>query len=429
MHHVLTVAATALRLYLRQPAAVIASFLVPVVVMAVFGVVFGSMGGPSDADPITLVVADEDRSEASARLITALESLESVEVDQTFRKSRSDTTEIPYDRAAAEAAIRRGDLGSALVIPKGYGASLGALDVANAELELELLSDTARPIENGIIGGMLQQAAFLAIGPEMASSGMTYLAEDLKIPRPLMLLMQGWMKQNADFLQLSTGADGEGGGSMVAIKEVDVLGEDLANPVFSQQMAGVLTIFLLFSVSAAAASLLRERDNGTLKRLLAAPVKPGHYLLGKYFAFTLLAYLQVLVMYVAGWLIFKVAIFDHLPALLLFGLLAAFAATSFGMLLAALCKTHEQVGAFSTMIILPMSAIGGSMMPREMMPETLQRAGYFTFNGWAMQGFTDILWRDAGLAGIALECAVLVGMAALLLGIATVLFNKRLLRV
>jgi len=356
-----------------------------------------------------------------------------VEVETTYAPSK-DTPELPYDRASAEAAIKAGDAGSALVIPKGYGDSLATLDVANPQLELELLSDTSRPIENGIIGGLLQQAAFLALGPEMAASGVDYMTRDLNLPPLLAIAAKNWMRRNADFLRFSNGGEaegdaGSGSASLVEFKQVDVLGEELANPVFSQQMAGVLTIFLLFSVSGAGASLLRERDNGTLKRLLAAPVAPSHYLWGKYLAFVLLAFLQVLVMYLAGWAIFRVEIWRHVGPLLGFGLIAAFAAVSFGMLLAALCKTHEQVGAISTLVILPMSAIGGSMMPRELMPGWLRELGYFTFNGWAMQGFTDILWRDQGFAGLVPEMAALAFIAVLLMGLATWLFKKRLFQV
>jgi ABC-2 type transport system permease protein len=46
-----------------------------------------------------------------------------------------------------------------------------------------------------------------------------------------------------------------------------------------------------------------------------------------------------------------------------------------------------------------MSALGGSMVPRFIMPRFMDTVGLFTFNGWAMDGFRKVLWSDTSLAG------------------------------
>src|SRR5690606_27900894 len=132
--------------------------------------------------------------------------------------------------------------------------------------------------------------------------------------------------------------------------------------------------------------------NGTIRRIMISATKPVDYLLGKYLAFFLIAYLQTWVMLLAGWLIFRVDIITPLPSLAVFGALVALAATSFGIVLASVCRSVEQVSSISTLVILVMSSIGGSMMPRQFMPAAMQKLGDFTFNGWAMAGFTGIFW-------------------------------------
>ena len=270
-------------------------------------------------------------------------------------------------------------------------------------------------------------------------------------------MMQGWMQDNAVWGPQPGGADAEGsdpvsgsagdmddqadagddaaetdntsGGGMtgfVDIRVVDVLGEEKDNPVFSHQVAGVLTMFMLFTVAASGGSLLRERQNGTIRRIMISATRPVDYLLGKYLAFFLIAYLQTWVMLIAGWLIFRVDIISPLPSLAVFGALVALAATSFGMVLASVCRSVEQVSSISTLVILVMSSIGGSMMPRSIMPAAMQRLGDFTFNGWAMEGFTGIFWYGKDLSGIALPCLVMTGLALVLFGIAARLFSSKL---
>ena len=96
----------------------------------------------------------------------------------------------------------------------------------------------------------------------------------------------------------------------------------------------------------------------------------------------------------------------------------SFAVASFGMLLASLSRTRAQQAAISTLIILTMSAVGGSMFPRFLMPEMMKKVGLFTFNAWAIDGYTKVFWRDEPLTHLAPQVAVLVASGVLLFLIA-----------
>ena len=99
-------------------------------------------------------------------------------------------------------------------------------------------------------------------------------------------------------------------------------------------------------------------------------------------------------------------------------LLAGFAVAAFGMLLASVCRTRAQLGALSTLVILVMSSIGGSMFPRFLMPEAMQKAGLLTINAWAIDGFTKVFWRDEPVFHLWPQVLVLVGIAIVLFAIA-----------
>jgi ABC-2 type transport system permease protein len=93
-------------------------------------------------------------------------------------------------------------------------------------------------------------------------------------------------------------------------------------------------------------------------------------------------------------------------------IVTSLAAAAFGLLLASFCRTRAQLYAGSTLIILIISAVGGSMFPRFLMPEAVLRYSLLLFNSWALEGFMDILWRDRGTAAVIPEALVLVAWAA-----------------
>jgi ABC-2 type transport system permease protein len=91
-------------------------------------------------------------------------------------------------------------------------------------------------------------------------------------------------------------------------------------------------------------------------------------------------------------------------------------------------QSRKQLDGLSTILILTMSAIGGSMMPVVFMPMFLQKMAVGTVNYWAIQGFYDIYWRNLPLVEVLDNAAVLLGLSALLLGLAVWFFRRNLLR-
>jgi len=92
--------------------------------------------------------------------------------------------------------------------------------------------------------------------------------------------------------------------------------------------------------------------------------------------------------------------------------------------LATLARTRAQLSGFSTILILTMSALGGSMFPRFLMSETMQKMGLVTFNAWALDGYLKVFWRDAPLSHLWPQVLVLGGLAIAFLAIARVLARR-----
>jgi ABC-2 type transport system permease protein len=173
-------------------------------------------------------------------------------------------------------------------------------------------------------------------------------------------------------------------------------------------------MFLLFSAAGAGGALIEEAESGTIDRILATRVTMGTLLGGKLLYLTGLAVSQLTLMFLWAFLFFGLEIPAALiPAVLVMTLATGVAASSFGLLLASVCRSRMQLVALSNLLILAMSALGGSMFPRFLMPEKMQRLGLLTINGWSLEGFQRIFWREESALAILPYAGVLAGLALL----------------
>ena len=183
-------------------------------------------------------------------------------------------------------------------------------------------------------------------------------------------------------------------------------------------------MFLLFSVSGAGGTLLDEVDSGTLDRVLSTRVGMGGFLLGKWLFLALMGVLQLTVMFLWGRIAFGLDLFSHLPGFFVMTIVTAAAAAGFGLMLATLARTRAQLSGMSTIIILTMSALGGSMFPRFLMSESMQKFGLVTFNAWALDGYLKVFWRDAPVWQLWPQVLVLTTLALVFMALAR-LFARR----
>jgi len=104
--------------------------------------------------------------------------------------------------------------------------------------------------------------------------------------------------------------------------------------------------------------------------------------------------------------------------------ITAATAAAFGLVLATLCRTRQQLGGIATIVILAISAVGGSMFPRFLMSAGMQHMGLLTFNAWALDGFVKVFWRNARIVDLAPQIAVLMAFMAAFLTAARLLARR-----
>jgi len=204
----------------------------------------------------------------------------------------------------------------------------------------------------------------------------------------------------------------------IGIDTVDVMRQGKTESLISFYAAGVGVMFLLFSVSGASGTLLDEVDSGTLDRMLSTRLGMTGLLAGKWIFLAVMGTAQLTVMFLWGRIAFGLDLFHHLPGFFVMTIVTAAAAAGFGLVLATLARTRAQLSGMSTIIILIMSSLGGSMFPRFLMSETMQKFGLVTFNAWALDGYLKVFWRDAPLWQLWPQVLVLLTLTLVFLALA-----------
>ena len=398
----------------RDRGALILSFILPIAFFSIFGVIFGGMGGSTPR--VSVLVVDEDRSTVSERLVRALLQEPSLDASTHPKAKKGEPVPPEYTAAGAETAVKQGDAPAALIIPKGFGAHPIALGPSNDRTPIRLLHDSSDPVAAQMVGGILQKVAMTSLPDTMARVGMRYFEQASGGLTPQ---QRARIESSLSMLENAPAQSGpQRDAGFVALNVRDVAGEKKQNSMIAFYAAGIGVMFLLFTASAAGGSLLDEAESGALDRILSARVSMTTLLAGKMAYSALLASAQLTLMFLWGAAVFHLDLFTHLPGFIVMTAATSFAVASFGMLLASVSHTRAQQGAISTLIILTMSAIGGSMFPRFLMPEAMQKVGLLTFNAWAIDGYTKVFWRDEPILHLAPQVAVLVGSGIVLFLIA-----------
>jgi ABC-2 type transport system permease protein len=414
---ILAVARTHLARLRRDRAGFTLAFIVPIAFFSVFALVFGNPRGGTRRVPIALV--DEDGSQTSRRFVEALKTEKGLRV-QIARPGEEGRAEVPYDRASAEQAVRSGELPLALVIPPGFGERPIQFGPPGAP-RLLLFADSADPIAPEIVNGLLQKVAMTALPDVMATAGIEQMD---RWGASLTDSQKARLQDSLGRLRDRAPAGGSDGGGLVAIETRDVLGESKKNPASALLAAGLGVMFLLFSASGAGGALIEEAESGTLDRILGTRVTMTELLLGKLLYLSAVAVAQLVIMFSWGQIFFGVELVQHLPGFLVMSVATAVACSCFGLVLAAASKTRMQLVALSNLLILVMSALGGSMVPRYLLSEKIQRLGLVTLNAWAIDGFLKVFWREEPIWRLWPQVAVLLGAAVALFAIARRLAHR-----
>ena len=390
----------------------------PLLLTVGLGLVTGSFNRGDDAPAISripLIIVDLDGG-ALAQSLTDV--LTSDDLSELLAPRLGD------DETAAQAQVRRGDAAAAVIIPAGFSAALTP-DPATGQLPpavaLRVYGDPGSPISAGVVhsivgeftnrvqtgvttvqvtlstlaaGGTVAPAALPAIGQAMGES---LLADD------------GGATATDSLIRLRS--------------ETAAAGDEEPFNLLSYFAPAMALLFLMYAVTLGARTLLSERREGTLARMLAAPVTNAQVLSGKVAGIFFGGFLQLAILILLSVTLFQLDWGNPLGVLLLV-VAAALAATGWGVLIASAAANSGQVSSIGMAVTLLFGILGGSFVPSQNMGPVFEWAGRITPNKWAMDGFLSLASGD-GLAALVTPIAALLVMAAVLFTVSAALFRRR----
>lgn len=411
MKKVIMLALKDLRLMPRNRGGMFFTFVWPVLVTVLFGIMFGG-NGDGQQGKIRIAVIDEDGSDGSRAFLTKLE--------ESFELS-------PMTLAEAENAVRRGQRAGFIVVKPGFGEASNRMFYGSPK-EIEVGVDPARQAEAGMLEGLLMKHAAgdmqRMFTDSKASAAMVdkALGDMKQAPPDEVAPVQRFLGELKTFMATpqSQGPPGSSQGEWqplrITKKDVARVWDGPRNPfdiTFPQGVIwGLIGCMMSFGIS-----LVTERTHGTLVRLRMAPLTRTQILGGKALAcFTSILFVEVMLLGVA-WA-FGVRP-TSIPILALAGLSAAIGFVGFMMLVASMGKTEQTASGAAWAILMPLSMIGGAMVPTFIMPAWIQSISFISPIRWAMLAIEGGVWRNFTVAEMALPCTALIGLGLICFAIGT----------
>lgn len=377
-----TIAEKDLRQRIRDRTALLVGVLLPFALASILAL---TLGGAAEGDlDLDIGLVDLDGGTVADRF------------EQTLRAADVGTVHLLRDRDVAERRAEEGALDAAFVLPvrlsarsiSGDGGSIEVIGSPDSDLGPVVATSIARSFAARLDG----IAIAVATASETPEDGPAIADAAARL-------------QPAASLDIGVTAD-----------------EGVTPSTFTA--IGMAVFFLFFTVEFGIRSVIEEREQGTLARLLAAPIRPASVLIGKGLASFVVGVLSTGLLVVATTVLLDASWGPLIGVALLVGagVGTAVAVTSF---VATFATTSTQAGNYASVVAVVGGLLGGTFFPISQAPGLLASARFLSPQGWLMEGFTE-LSTGGGLVGAfpALAGTLVIGMA---FGILTWVRARRML--
>jgi ABC-2 type transport system permease protein len=395
---------------LRDRGSLALTFLLPVAFFLVFASIFGGHSG--DSPTVTVAIADEGGTEATGRLARALArepALDAVGADGKRVAAGAPLPALSGD--AVRSLVRNGAADVGLILRKEAGSG-DAVFGASARPPVVVVEDSAKGVASQIAQGLLQKTYFGAMPDVLASGGMGLFEDELGelTPAQREKFERGIASLRADALEADASNEAADSDFGAIVELEQVTGRSAGQNSIAYYAGAIAVMFLMLSAASTAAHLIEEKDAGILDRILAGPSGLAPLLRAKFLFLVLMGIVQIGAIFAVAWLLRGVDLPGHFAGWAIVTVAASAAAAGLALALTAASRTRRQAHAVSTIGILILSAIGGSMVPRFFMPKWIQDLGWITPNTWALEGYTRIFWRDLPLSSLAVPVGLLLAV-------------------
>ena len=402
-----------LKLIFRDLAALIFMLLAPFLLTIGMGFVTGRFsGGSSGLSDIPVVIVNLDNDQLGNALADVFSSEELADLMEPSESS---------DPEAARQLIDDDQAAAAVIIPEGFTRSIIPSEettfdesvIESEAVQIEVYVNPSRPTSAGVVKAIVDE--FISRVEEGRTSGMTTI---LQLVASGLIAGENAATEAHTILQNMDETEP----AAITLKSSQEGAEAVEFDILAYMAPGMALLFLMYTVSYGGRSILAERSQGTLPRLLVSPTSAVQVLGGKVLGIFLTGVAQVGILILASSVFFGVKWGDALGVTVLI-LAAVFGATGWGMLITALARSQAQVGSIGSALMLIFGILGGSFINLDQMPSILRMISKITPNAWGLDGFTTLALGGA-LPSLVEPITALLIMGAVLFGIAVILFRR-----
>jgi ABC-2 type transport system permease protein len=371
MRNALTVAGVELRLFLRDRSNLFFVFVFPLLLVLMIGLQFGE-GARSGR----VAVSGPD-SHLRAAIVRELDADDVI------------VSEPAWDDALE--LLARGRLDAAVQVDD---AAASAYDVGQ-DLTLEVVRGSSANAQ------VVEQQVRTAVDALRAERGRLVALEAYDVPA----------ERAREAL---AAAEGQVSPPVLEVTNVDELSQEFAGlGQFDFGASGQLLLFVFLSCLAGSATLIQARRLGVVSRMLAGPMTAGQLVAGQVLGRWAIGLFQGGYIMLASSVLFDVR-WGNLALSLLVLLLFSLVASGAAILLGTLLENEGAAGGLGVGLGLVLAALGGSMLPLELFPDTIRPVANLTPHAWAYDALADIQRRSGTLVDVLPQLGVLAGMAFLL---------------
>lgn len=398
----------------QDRAALIMMLAAPFLLTLGLGAVTGafSAAGTTGLNEIPIILVNQDSGELGDVIVAAFEAEELVDL---FVTNRID------DEAMARLQLEEDQAAAVIIIPEGFTEGI-LTDLQTGQTgppsPIEVYSNPVRPISAGValsvVTELVNRIEAAPVGGQVIIRQL--LVDGYLLPQDVPEYAVGLISR----LQTQE-VQGQAGAIRVDSSSHD---EPQGDPGFLAYLApGMAVFFLMYTVTQGGRSILFERDQGTLPRMLATPTSSAEVLGGKVLAIFVTGLVQVGLLIIVSSLLFGLRWGDPAGVVLLVIAVSA-AATGWGILLASIARTPFQVSSVGSAIMLLFGVLGGIFIPIESFSTPVRMFSRISPNSWAMDGFTTLA-GGGQLSDLATPLGALFLMGGVLFAIAVVSSRRR----
>lgn len=407
------------RLLLRDRPTLMIMFAAPLVLTFIVAAAFSGLTGSSSASPIQnipVLVVNQDKGGLFGNF--GKQMAEVFLNPPPGMRGLINASEIS-DPAEARAQVRQGKATAAIIIPENFSERLNAVNpnFGNEKVTVEVYRNVGSPISADIVVSMARGFLNSFTGGSIAAAAAIQASPALGLQAAAIAQEVGEQSFTAPPLTIAP------------IRESGQTGGGQGFNLLAYFAPAMAVFFLNFTMAFGAISILDEKANGTLQRMMVSPTERLTILVGKFAATFFSGVFQVVVLIIASAIIAPIIGFSepiwgsNLPALGLLVVASVAASIGLGTIIPALAKDRQQANFIASAVMTLMGIMGGTFFTGNPSEPPLGVISMITPNYWATSGFN--LLTTQGQFPVT-NIVVLFGMFVVLFSVGATLYSRKL---